>query len=85
MRKGNDGNIYVLDSKNYSIRMMDLKNETVTLIAGNGEAGYSGDGGDVLNATFGSSSNTQFDGPWSLALDEFDNIYIGDTQNHVKE
>lgn len=83
LRKGNDGNIYILDSKNYSVRMIDTKNRRVNLLAGNGQSGYSGDNGDALHAALGGNVKTRFDGPWSLSLDEFDNIYIGDTQNHV--
>lgn len=83
IRKGTDGNIYVLDSKNYAVRMIDVKERIVKLIAGTGEAGYSGDNDDPLTATFGGNPKEHFDGPWSLALDEYDNIYVGDTQNHV--
>lgn len=83
LRLGQDGNLYVLDSKNYTIRMLDIRNRVVTVVAGTGEPGYSGDGGDPLNATFGGNAKEQFDGPWALALDEENDIYIGDTQNHV--
>ncbi|MFW9905475.1 MAG: hypothetical protein ACFFFH_14130, partial [Candidatus Thorarchaeota archaeon] len=55
----------------------------VTLLVGTGKSGYTGDGGDALNATLGSKPNVHFDGPYSLSLDEDGNIYIGDTQNHV--
>lgn len=83
IRSGPDGNIYVLDSKNYAVRMVDVKKRTVKTIAGTGLYGYSGDGENPLNATFGSDPDEYFDGPWSLSLDEEGNIYIGDTQNHV--
>jgi hypothetical protein len=83
LRSGNDGNLYILDSRNYSVRMLDIHNRVVTLVAGTGEPGYSGDGGDPINATFGGNTTEQFNGPWALALDEENNIYIGDTQNHV--
>lgn len=83
MRRGVDGNIYVLDSRNYCVRMIDPLKEEVTLIAGTGKSGYSGDGGPAIDATFGSGKEEQFDGPWSLLVDERGNIYIGDTQNHV--
>jgi DNA-binding beta-propeller fold protein YncE len=83
LRLGPDGNIYVLDSKNYALRMIDLQNKTVTLVVGTGEPGYTGDGGNPLDATLGSDPNEKFDGPYSLSLDEDGNIYIGDTQNHV--
>ncbi|HEY9059381.1 MAG TPA: hypothetical protein VIO64_02580 [Pseudobacteroides sp.] len=83
VRLGPEGNIYVLDSKNYAVRMIDIRRKLVIPIAGTGKPGYSGDGGSALKATFGSNPNEEFDGPWSLSLDEKGNIYIGDTQNHV--
>lgn len=85
LRRGPDGNMYVLDSKNYAVRMIDPKARTVSLVAGTGEGGYTGDGGDALAAQLGCSPEAfnGFDGPWSLTLDEAGNIYIGDTQNHV--
>ena len=83
LRLGPDGNIYVLDSKNFALRMIDLQNEKVTLMVGTGKPGHTGDGGDALNATLGSDPREHFDGPYSLSLDKEGNIYIGDTQNHV--
>ena len=84
LRIGPDGNIYILDSKNFAVRMIDLQNEkVVTIAAGTGKPGYSGDGGDSLNATLGSDPHEHFDGPYALSLDEDGNIFIGDTQNHV--
>jgi hypothetical protein len=63
LRKGNDGDIYILDSKNYVVRMIDIKNRKVKLIVGNGQAGYSGDNSDALKATLGSNHEAHFDGP----------------------
>jgi len=83
LRKGFDGNIYVLDSKNYSIRKINPKTKTVETIIGIGSPGYTGDGEQAKKATLGGKENQEFDGPWSLSLDEFGNTYIGDTQNHV--
>ena len=83
LRLGPNGNIYVLDSRNYAVRMIDPVQRTVSTVAGIGTPGYSGDGGDPLGATFGSDPSTQFDGPWSLAIDEAGTIYVGDTYNKV--
>jgi len=83
IRRGPDGNIYVLDSRNFAVRLIDLKRRVVNTIAGNRKAGYEGDGGDALNATFGGNPAARFDGPISLSLDEEGNILVGDRQNHV--
>lgn len=83
IRRGPDGNIYVLDSRNYAVRAIDLKRQRVDTLAGTGKPGYVGDNGNALNATFGSNPAARFDGPISMSLDEEGNIFIGDRQNHV--
>jgi len=83
LRLGPDGNIYVLDSKNFSVRRIGVDQNTVSLVAGTGRPGYSGDGELALSATLGSDPSEHFDGPFSLSLDEEGNIFIGDTFNHV--
>jgi hypothetical protein len=83
IRRGPDGNIYVLDSKNFAVRSIDLKRCVVNTLAGTGKAGYEGDEGNARNATFGSDPEARFDGPISLSLDEEGNIFIGDRMNHV--
>ena len=80
---GNDGNIYVLDSRNFAVRMIDVRRSIVACLAGTGRPGYSGDDGNALAATFGSHPQEKFDGPWAMSLDDDGNIYVGDTQNRV--
>ncbi len=83
LRRGPDGNFYVLDSKNFTVRKLDLRLRIVSTVVGNGQSGYTGDGGDACKATLGYSPTERYGGPWSLSLDEVGNIFIGDTQNHV--
>jgi len=83
LRPGPDGNVYVLDSKNFSVRRINVHQGTVAVVAGTGRPGYSGDGGPAIFATLGSNPSEYFDGPYSLSLDEEGNIFIGDTHNHV--
>jgi uncharacterized protein (TIGR03437 family) len=68
------GNLYVSDSYNQRIRKIDT-NGIITTIAGNGSSGFSGDGGDALNATLGF--------PTGIAVDAYGKIYFADTQNNV--
>jgi hypothetical protein len=83
LRRGPDGNFYVLDSRNFVVRKLDLRQRIVSTIVGSGQGGYSGDGGDARKATLGYNPTEHYGGPWSMSLDEAGNIYIGDTQNHV--
>jgi hypothetical protein len=83
IRRGPDGKIYVLDSKNFALRVIDLAERQVRTIAGTGEVGYSGDGGRAAQATFGSDPEAKFDGPISLSLDETGDMFVGDRFNHV--
>jgi sugar lactone lactonase YvrE len=46
----------------------------ITTVAGNGTAGYSGDGGAATSA--------QISYPYGIALDSSGNLYIADTHNH---
>ena len=66
------GNLYIADTLNHRIRKM-AKDGTITTVAGNGVAGYSGDGG---RATFAS-----FNEPEAIAVDASGNLYITDTLN----
>ena len=83
LRRAPDGTIYVLDGRNFALRVIDLGARLVRTIAGNGTPGYSGDGGPAWRATFGGDPTARFDGPISLALDEAGNAYVGDRFNHV--
>jgi len=66
------GNIYIADTHNQRIR--EVRNGTISTIAGTGVAGFSGDGGTAASA--------QLSNPTALALDSSGNLYIADTDNH---
>ncbi|HVO79689.1 MAG TPA: hypothetical protein VMT28_03100 [Terriglobales bacterium] len=83
IRRGPDGTIYVLDSRNFALRVVDVARRCVRTIAGDGRPGYAGDGGDARHARFGGSPQAKFDGPIALSVDEGRNAYIGDRFNHV--
>jgi len=82
IRLAPSGDLYVLDSRNLRLRAVD-RSGAVRTVAGTGEPGYTGDGGDALDATFGSDPSARFDGPISLAVDERGDVYVGDRFNHV--
>jgi uncharacterized protein (TIGR03437 family) len=68
------GNIYVVDSHNFRVRVIEADNGKIYTIAGNGTPGLSGDGGAAVNA--------QLNFPFSLALGAKGVIYICDQQNN---
>jgi sugar lactone lactonase YvrE len=65
--------LYVTETLTHQVRAIDLTNGTIRLIAGRGNAGYSGDGGPAVSAAL----NT----PWGVTATA-DNVYIADQQNH---
>ena len=68
------GNLYIADSGNQRIRKVDV-NGTIKTLAGNGKAGFSGDGG---LATAASLLN-----PGAVSVDGLGNAYIADTGNNT--
>jgi streptogramin lyase len=68
-----DGNVYVVDTENHSIRKIDRKTMKVTTVAG-GRKGNEGDGGDATKAGLGR--------PHGCVLDKDGTLYIADSENH---
>jgi uncharacterized protein (TIGR03437 family) len=68
------GNLYIADSNNLRIRRVS-RSGVITTIAGNGRAGYSGDGGPATAA--------MLNFPMGVAVDAAGNVYIADFQNNV--
>lgn len=58
----------------YLLLAFYIKAQNINTIAGNGTAGYCGDGGSALSACF----NNQ----WGIAVDKKGNIYVGDRSNN---
>jgi DNA-binding beta-propeller fold protein YncE len=83
IRRGPHNTVYVLDSRNFAVRVVDVEGRCVRTVGGDGRPGYDGDGGDARQARFGGSPEAKFDGPISLSVDERENVYIGDRFNHV--
>ena len=62
------GNMIVAMGRQNRIRRMDARTGIITLVAGTGEGGYSGDGGPALDADINQ--------PYGLAVDVNGDIYI---------
>lgn len=67
------GNIYIADRFNHRVRKIDV-NGTITTVAGNGTAGFLGDGGPAVNA--------RLNQPIGVATDMAGNVYISDNGNN---
>ena len=68
------GSLYIADTSNDVVRMIATSG-TISTIAGNGSAGYSGDGGPATSARFNS--------PYGLNLDSSGDVYVADSMNNV--
>ena len=66
------GNLYFADELNNVIRKVDTAGN-ITTVAGNGTAGFSGDGGPAVNA--------QLDDPFGVTVNAAGELYIQDTVN----
>jgi streptogramin lyase len=69
------GDLYVVDMSNHAVRKIDMRTRTIRTIAGNGEPGYSGDGGPAEKA--------QFKQPHSIQFGPQGELFVCDIGNHV--
>ncbi len=70
-----EGNVYIADTMNHRIRMVDSKTGIISTLAGTGQARFSGDGGPAHQATLNE--------PAALAIDDVERrLYIADQSNH---
>jgi sugar lactone lactonase YvrE len=67
------GNLYIADALNDVIRKVTAATGVITTIAGNGTAGFSGDGGAATSAELST--------PAGVAVDSAGNLYIADEGN----
>jgi sugar lactone lactonase YvrE len=69
------GNLYIADSGNNRIRRVDNKG-VITTVVGNGEAGFSGDGGPAAAAKLADPEAIAFDAAGNLYVDDYNNSRI---------
>ena len=67
------GNIYIAEYANNRIREIAAATGIITTVAGNGTAGYTGDGGPATSA--------ELKGPQGVSFDSAGNLYIADYGN----
>jgi len=69
------GNLYIADTANNRIRMVNATTKMISTVAGTGNAGYTGDGALATSATLNA--------PAAVAVDSSGDIFIADTNNMV--
>jgi DNA-binding beta-propeller fold protein YncE len=67
------GNLFFSDTFNHRIRRVDARTGVITTIAGNGEAGFAGDGAPAVQASLNE--------PYGIAIDRAGNIFVADRLN----
>ncbi|MBP89317.1 MAG: hypothetical protein CMJ64_21825 [Planctomycetaceae bacterium] len=73
---GPQGKVFVVDTENQAIRMIDPKADRISTIAGGGPEQRGGDGDG------GSATKAQLDRPHGICVGPDGTVYIGDTNNH---
>jgi sugar lactone lactonase YvrE len=68
------GKVYILERSGHALRVVG-RGGKIRTVAGTGEKGFSGDGGDARKA--------RLNGPKHLCIDREGNVLIADTENHV--
>ena len=76
MAIGRDGGLYFCDLDNQRIRRLDLGSRGTTIIAGNAQKGYTGDGGAATDASLNMPHEIQFDRAANLFIVERDSHVV---------
>ena len=69
------GNLFIADTRNHKIRVVDHRTFKIYTIAGDGRERYKGDNSSR-------SPDASFNDPTGMAIDRFGRIYVADTDNH---
>lgn len=73
----NAGNLYIADRNNNVIRKIDASTGTISVFAGTGAQGHTGDGGPATLATF--------DGAFRISFDGNDNLFVTDGPTIIRK
>jgi sugar lactone lactonase YvrE len=66
--------LYISDSQNSRVRVVDKTSGSIGTVAGNGMPGFNGDGGPAIGA--------ELHYPFGIALDQAGNLFVADTPNN---
>jgi streptogramin lyase len=69
---GPNGNVYIADTENHAIRMIDVKKGTIELVAGTGQRGDNAESNPL---------KCQFARPHGIFVGSDGSIFVGDTEN----
>jgi DNA-binding beta-propeller fold protein YncE len=72
---GPDGALYFCEIGNHVVRRLDLRTHALSIAAGCGKKGYSGDGGPAKDALLNE--------PYEVRFDRAGNMFFVEMQNHV--
>src|SRR5215831_15934874 len=72
---GPDRGLYWADFGSHRVMRFDFTGKTISVVAGTGKAGYSGDGGPATSA--------QMNAPHEVRFDSKGNIFVAERDNHV--
>jgi len=73
VRFDNEGHLFFVEMQNHIVRRVDARTSIITTVAGDGTAGFEGDGGKAVKA--------RLKQPHSIALDGAGGLYIADIGN----
>jgi streptogramin lyase len=74
IRFSSAGNMFIVERMNHCIRRVDARTGVITTVAGNGKAGFAGDGGPAAKA--------QFNQPHAIAFSPGGELFVCDILNH---
>ncbi|TWT57551.1 Virginiamycin B lyase [Thalassoglobus neptunius] len=74
VRFDSHGDLYFVEMQNAVVRKVDLDTGLISTVAGTGKTGFSGDGGQAVQA--------EMNRPHSISFDGQDKLYICDIGNH---
>ena len=76
------GNIYIADTSNQRIRVIDATTGVITTIAGNGKPSGQGDGKGTYSGDAGPANAAGLSLPYAVAFDSYGDMFIPDSANN---